>query len=340
MKVLIVGDYPPPYGGSSVLVSVLHRRLSETPGMTCRVLDIGTTAAWRPGCIPARTPLEFVGRLLAHAARQYLIHLHTNGHNVKSWQLALACATAGILNGRKTLLSLGSGLAPDFMQQVGGSTRLIMRAALLGMGTVVCLNERTRSTIVGLGIPAEKVVHLPVVYDAAVSTHPAIAEPFERFLRAHHPVLAAISSPGAEYGMPLFLEAARRLRPSYPRLGVLLIGPERPDGNGFKDGFLAAGEQPHDVALSIMSRVTVFVRPTYFDGDALSVREALALGIPVVASDTDFRPKGTILFRRGNVEELEERLRDALSGTHRPHAQVAGSDGFVRLLELYEQLGS
>jgi glycosyltransferase involved in cell wall biosynthesis len=34
-----------------------------------------------------------------------------------------------------------------------------------------------------------------------------------------------------------------------------------------------------------MAQCSVFVRPTYFDGDAASVREALALGVPVVASD-------------------------------------------------------
>jgi len=29
----------------------------------------------------------------------------------------------------------------------------------------------------------------------------------------------------------------------------------------------------------------------FYDGDAISVREALALGVPVVASDTDYRPE-------------------------------------------------
>jgi glycosyltransferase involved in cell wall biosynthesis len=57
-----------------------------------------------------------------------------------------------------------------------------------------------------------------------------------------------------------------------------------------------------------MSRSSVFVRPTFRDGDSISVREALALGLHVVASDVGVRPSGTIVFAAGNVDELVEAL--------------------------------
>lgn len=342
MKVLILGDYPPPYGGSSVQVSVLHRLLSAKPGFTCRVLDIGTTRRQRrPECLPVRNPLEFVGQLLAHPARNYVLHLHTNGHNVKSWLITFACAAAGILNGRKTLVSIGSGLAPDFMQQSGWFTRLIIRAALLVIGAILCRNERTRSAIIGLGIPAEKVSIVPGFYGARTSGRPVIPKPIEEFLRDHSPVLAAIASSGPEYGIPLFLEATRRLQPLYPGLGVLLIGPQRFEDQGIDGALLAAGELPHDVVLAIMPKVTVFVRPTYFDGDASSVREALALGVQVVASDTDFRPEGVALFRRGDAADLTQSITHVLrnGSVGPPRSRPAESDAFERLLAIYGRLG-
>lgn len=342
MKVLIVGDYPPPYGGCSVQVSVLHRFLSATPGFTCRVLDIGTTRRQRrPECLPARNPFEFAGRLLAHAGRQYVLHLHTNGHNIKSWLATLACAAAGLLNGRNTLVSIGSGLAPDFIQQSGRPQRLVIRAALLMMGAIICRNERTRIAIIGLGIPAGKIAIVPGFYGVSMFGRPVIPKPIEKFLRDHSPVLAAIASPGPEYGIPLFLEAARRLQPRYPGLGVLLIGPDRFEDEALDGALLSAGELPHDLVLALMAKVTVFVRPTDFDGDASSVREALALGVPVVASDTDFRPDGVALFRRGDVADLTDKMADTLRdgrpvGVPRPSA-VSGS--FERLLGVYERLG-
>ena len=117
---------------------------------------------------------------------------------------------------------------------------------------------------------------MPGFYGVRTFERPVIPDLIEEFLRGHAPILAAIASSGPEYGIPLFLEAARRLRAYHPRLGILLVGPARVDGAGFGGDLLWAGEVPHDVLLAIMSRVTVFVRPTYFDGDASSVREALA----------------------------------------------------------------
>jgi glycogen synthase len=118
MKVLLVGDYPPPYGGVSVQISVLQRRLSAMSGVVCRVLDIGESRRQRrPECLPAPNPMVFAGQLLRHAAGQYVIHLHPSGHNPKSWVASSACAASGILNGRKTVVSIGSGSAPDFAER-------------------------------------------------------------------------------------------------------------------------------------------------------------------------------------------------------------------------------
>jgi glycosyltransferase involved in cell wall biosynthesis len=56
----------------------------------------------------------------------------------------------------------------------------------------------------------------------------------------------------------------------------------------------------------------VFVRPTLKDGDSISVREALVLGVPVVASRVGSRPPGTILFHPGNVEDMLSKVELAL----------------------------
>jgi glycosyltransferase involved in cell wall biosynthesis len=73
------------------------------------------------------------------------------------------------------------------------------------------------------------------------------------------------------------------------------------------------GDLPHEVALELMARADVFVRPTYADGDSLSVREALALGLPVVASDAAPRPSGVTVCRSGDVGDLVAKLSTVLA---------------------------
>jgi glycogen(starch) synthase len=340
VKVLIVGDYPPPYGGLSVQISVLRTLLSGSPGYVCRVLDIGESRRQRrPECLTASNALDFAAKLLWHAARQYVIHLHTCGHNVSSWLAAIACAMAGLCNGRKTALSLGSGLAAEWLQEARVFTRLIARTALALTGVVICRNERTRAALAALGVPAEKLVVLSGFYGLGPIGPGSVPPRVEDFLRRHSPVVGALASIGPEYGIPLVAEAASRLRKAHPRLGLLLIGPAGFERSDLDGSLMVAGELPHDAVLAAMRRVNVFVRPTYFDGDASSVREALALGVPVVASDTDFRPDGVILFRRGRVDDLTDKIVEALGTGHTSRRSGADDGGSgPRLLAIYERL--
>jgi glycogen synthase len=342
MKVLVVGDYPPPYGGVSVQVSVLRHLLSSMPGFTCRVLDIGKSRYQkRPECLSARNPVDFVWKLLFHALRQYTIHLHTNGHNLKSWMITLTCAAAGVLNRRKTVVSLGSGLAPDFMWKANRATRAFIKSALILVGVVICRNERAKNAMVGLGIPAKKIVILSGFYGVGIEGLRQVPSRIEEFLQSHSPIVGAVASVGPEYGIPLFVEAAIRLRSRYPHLGALLLGPGGIEDHDLNGDLLVTGELPREVVLGVMQRLDLFVRPTYFDGDSSSVREALALGVAVVASDTDFRPSGVMLFRRGDVRDLTEKITHVLDNGHRVSArsQPAESGSLERLLAIYEWLG-
>ena len=304
------------------------------------MLDIGASRRLRrPECLPTRNALEFAGRLLGDVVGGGIVHLHTNGHNVKSWLVCLACACMGLLGGRRTVVSIGSGAAPAFVGAARGPTRILIRAALglmgvtipadwggaglrslakltlsrLGlMGVVICRNESMRRVLMALGVRPEKITILPGFYGVSRDVLPEIPAEIAAFLQRHAPVVVALAERGPEYGISLLLEAAAHLRSRYPDFGVVLIGRGSTDLPGGIGYVLRVGELPHELVLSVMRKGNVFVRPTLYDGDASSVREALVLGVPVVASDTDFRPEGVVLFRRGDVDDLVNALTRAL----------------------------
>src|SRR5207245_3842409 len=112
------------------------------------------------------------------------------------------------------------------------------------------------------------------------------------------------------YGIPLLSDAAARRRLRHPTLGVVLVGPDEL-ADGCPRWALPIGERGRPSLLAVMRALDVFVRPTYFDGDASSVREALALGVRVVASDTDFRPTGTRVFPKGDADALTDETAKA-----------------------------
>src|SRR5262249_40213099 len=196
-----------------VQIWVLRRRLQDVPGVRCQVLDIGASRRQRRAeCLPTPTAGHFVAQLLGHAARQYVIHLHTNGHNLKSWLMATICAAAGGLNGRRTVVSLGSGALPDYVRRAGRSTRALIRASLASTGAIVCRNEHAREALIDLGIAPGRILVAPGFYGVQAGDTAPIPSEIEAFLGRHSPVLAAMGSSGHEYGLPLVVAAATRLR--------------------------------------------------------------------------------------------------------------------------------
>lgn len=62
----------------------------------------------------------------------------------------------------------------------------------------------------------------------------------------------------------------------------------------------------------VWARTDLFLRPTMSDMEGVSVKEALEFGTPVVASDVCERPRETILYKKGNVDDLYEKVRNVL----------------------------
>ena len=59
---------------------------------------------------------------------------------------------------------------------------------------------------------------------------------------------------------------------------------------------------------SLYKKTSLFLRPTSTDGDSVSIRECLALGVPVLASDAVPRPAACELFRSRDFDHFSERF--------------------------------
>jgi len=348
IKVLLVGPYPPPYGGMATQISEWHRHLAKLETYECAILNIGESRkANLEGCIPARGYWDFLRKLYGFTARGYIIHLVTNGHNFKSWLCALICTMAGYLNGRKTVIVFGSGNLPVYLRQVSGWKRLVVRTVVRGAGSIVVRNKDMVYALEEFG-DKPRIEVVPGFMGLNGRQFGPLPQAVDEFCNTHEPVLGATANLSPEYGVPLALQAVQQMLKRYPKLGVILIG-IRPEAEKHlselslvREHVLLAGELAPDVTLSVMKRLSVFLRPTYFDGDSLSVREALAVGVPVVASDTGFRPDGLRLFKVGDCVDLCHQLHMALEkrmAAPRPSEPRQFEEGSARrMLELYRRL--
>lgn len=87
---------------------------------------------------------------------------------------------------------------------------------------------------------------------------------------------------------------------------------------------------------TLWTEADVYIRPTSTDGDSLAVREALDMGIQVVASDVCHRPKRTIVYKSGDMLDFCNKVKSALSAQRMPVA--LDFSNYQKIKEIYEQL--
>jgi glycosyltransferase involved in cell wall biosynthesis len=344
MKLLLIGPYPPPHGGISVHVMEARQALQQT-GAEVRVLNAQPLKAHRGAsrsadCLRYESIFSLVTLLLSHAMRGWVFHVHTNGHNRRSWLLALLCGLAGKA-GPGSLLTLHSGMTPSYLRD-GRVRRILARITCALYGRVVGVNSEIQNSLRVIGVPSGKLEVLPAYLGATPSS--VLPEAVEVFLRQHWPVFSTVLFYRPEYGFDFLLNGFAELRTRHPKAGCLVMG----SGEGkiaaqlavlkaeCGDAVLLLGDVPHALCLTLMARSQVFLRCTSADGDAISVREALCAGTPVVASDVGHRPPGTLLFPVGDVPAFASRVAQALEERGERHSPPQETlRGSSRLMELY-----
>lgn len=306
-KVVLVGPQPPPHGGIAVHVAGVRQQLRKA-GIRCEILDTGK------GNLGLKFAVQLVGRTLGG----WKIHVHTNGHNRKSWLLSLVIGMAGSVRGGNSL-TLHSGMVPEYLEK-SPRRRLLARTTCSFFSRIVCVSAAIGESLANSGVRRDKIVIAPAyipVQTSRVALNPLLSAWMER----HHPVCSTTLFFRPEYGFDVLVDALEKLKARYPGIGCVVMGSG--DGRaaadlaireaGIEDSVLIVGDLDHDTCLSVMARSDVFLRPTREDGDSISVREALALGVPVVASRVGARPQGTVLFEAGNAGALAAKIEEAIA---------------------------
>jgi hypothetical protein len=340
-KVLVVGDFPPPYGGVAVHVELLQRAVRARGGI-CDVLDIGKGQLPADGVVPAGGYLSFALVLARYALRGYRIHVHTSGANPKSWMLAAACAAAGKLSRAAPIVTFHSGLGPAWLAQDALRARV---ACAVGnsFGVAIAVSDEIRAALVSCGVSRDKIEVLQAFSPSDLE--PGAPPCGFRELRAEAaPLYCAMLAPGDVYGTEPLLRAFASVHAVEPRARLALYGPGTLDlaqtivrlCGPASAAVKAFGELHRPQALALIAGCDVFVRPTLADGDSVSVREAVALGRTVVATSVGTRPPEARLVLPGDIAALVGALRDA--GSEHATLRLApqpGVDCIDRLLELY-----
>jgi len=346
MRVLLLGPYPPPHGGVQTNLVAIHRLLlrrqipSAVINLT-RYRQADTEHVFYP-----RSALQVLRLLLT--LRYDIIHMHIGG-NLATRLLALGLFCC-LLPGRKTVLTFHSGGYPSSPAGRTKHPRTFCGFVLRRFDRLIGVNQEIIDFFHRVGVSPQRT--------RLIAPHSFPAETEQRdgslpahvssFFQSHSPVLIAVSGLEPQYDLSLQIEVLGLVREKAPTAGLVIIGSghlEEELRNQIKaklyaDHILLCGDLPHAATLQAIARSDLMLRTTFYDGDAISVREALHLGTPVIATDNGMRPANVHLIPQGNLSALRLAIEKVLASPSSVHCSQAAPDerNVEAVLDLYREL--
>lgn len=346
MRVLLLGPYPPPHGGVETNLVAIRRFLRKR-GVACAVVNITrhrkqeADEIYYPG-----NALELLGLLFR--LRYDLLHLHVGGilsHRVLC--LGLVCS---LVPGKKTVFTFHSGGYPSLPEAKALTPRSLAGFVLRRFDRVIGVNQQIVDFFLRLGVFQEGTrLIAPHAFLADEDRSGDLPEPLGGFFANHRPVLISAGQLEPEYDLGSQIEVMGAVRQEFPNAGLVLLGggtlesglhrniEEKP----FAQHILLCGDVPHAIAMKAIAQADVMLRTTLYDGDAISVREALYLGTPVVATDNGMRPAGVQLIPASDHDALfaaiERTLRSSAAKAPKKMS-LPDESNLEAVLRVYEEL--
>lgn len=343
MRVLQMGPYPPPEGGVQTnLVAI--RRFLLSRGIPCAVVNL--TRHRRKdgdGIYYPRNPFEALKLLVR--LRYDIIHLHFGGDlTPRLMMLALICS---LMPRSKTVLTFHSGGYP--LSKAGkGANRLTFRGFVLRrLDRVIGVNRELESMFQRFGVAEGRIRLISPHAIFPDSMEKSLPEPLSRFFQAHNPTLLTVSGLEPEYDLPLQINVLAQVRERFPGAGLAIIGSGSLEGEirkliqskPYAESVLLCGDVPHSTTLRAIAESDLFLRTTLYDGDSVSVREALFIGTPVIATDNGMRPDGTRLIPCSDPDALRRAIEQALTEPSPERGRGdTGERNIEAVFELYREL--
>ncbi|MEP7351645.1 MAG: glycosyltransferase family 4 protein [Acidobacteriota bacterium] len=302
MRVIQLGPFPPPHGGVQTNLVAIRNHLRAN-GHRAGVVHL--TRHRRVDADEVYYPenaLATARVLLSQPAD--ILHVHLGGQLTS--RLVALCLYCALLPGRKSVLTFHSGGFCSSPEGQAITPRSFTATAFRRLDAIIAVNQQIADFFIDrCGVPKQR-VHL-ISPHASVRSNLEGAElpgTLQRFYDAHDPLLLSVSGLEPEYDVALQIEALGHVRGLHPNAGLAVLGSgsleaelrARVAALPYAEHVLLAGDVPHKSTLRAIRECRIVLRTTHYDGDALSVREALEIGAPVIATDNGMRPPGCKLI--------------------------------------------
>ena len=343
LHIVELGPIPPPEGGVSRHIAAL-RDVSTANGHQCTLISTTWVAPEdrQEGNLYPQSPIELVSILRESDAE--IFHLHVGGE-ISLRVLALALAVAK--TAKHSVLTMHSGGFPEAIAQASIFRRKFTASILKKFDRVIAVTDEIGDAIRELGVGTDALETIPPYALRPPDPNVRIEKELEDFIAEHSPLIVAIGSLETEYAPLEQIAALKSLVGEFPKLGFVIAGEGEMRETvvntlaeaGLNEHVHLPGNLDHDRCLHLLAKADVSLRTTRFDGDAISVRESLFLGTPVLATRVGTRPDGVHFIEELSPTAIANGIQAVLA-LPRKEKRISQPDQsqIERVVELYERV--
>lgn len=346
MIINIVGPFPPPYGGVSIYIKRLTLLLREN---SIEVKNY--TGSFK----------NYFFKILKQKEEE-IYHVNLSGYKIK-----ILLGILGRCNKKMILMIHGASLEKEYSN---GNILIksLIKWSLRQLPYIICVNEDIKKKCLRLGADKKKVKVIspylnPIIKEEDYKKIDKQVWQFIEIKKAdNYTILTAngnIRFYNNEdlYGLDLLIALVKELKNKGYKVCLLfaLLGYEEQNLEERKyfnellkkikneniDNEILIYKVRDTEYYPIIEETDIFIRPTNTDGDAISLKEAIHLKKPSIASDVVLRPKETLLFESRNLENLIEVTENLIKNYDIEKEKLATSkveEHFDEILEIYKKL--
>lgn len=336
-KILQISSYPPPRAGWGIRVSFLKTALIEA-GHACDVINIAPESRKIPSpeYLTSMNGLDYMWKCLKLSMKGYRVHMHLNGNSPKGFILTIMAEIANLLTFKRPILTVHAGPNQIYFPRENAPKLIPMFKFIFGVARkVICNSEAVRQKIIEYGVKPEKVVPIQAFSRQYLQfiEQPVNGE-LKAFIERSSPLISSYVFFRPEFFIDDMVKGIAELTKEYPNIGLMILGSHDNSEEiralvkelGIEKNVFYAGDQNHDSFLSLVTASDFCLRTPVRDGVSSSVLEALALGVPVVASENNRRPPSVVTYDHESIPDMVRVLRETIENLPAVKAAIVKPD--------------
>ncbi len=343
MTVLQLTPYPPPEGGISRNSLAIREELRRS-GHRCSIIataksDVITDESdvYHP-----QTPPELIK--LLRGLEYDILHVHVGG-DVTPRILAFL-ATCAFFGRGKSVLTFHSG--GYTIENAATAKKNSFEGFVFRKFTkIIGVNPLMIEMFERFGVKKNRLHLIPPFVQRNPDETVEIPSNLKEFTEKYQPFLLTVCLLEDTYDLFMQIDAMEKVLEKLPNAGLMIVGSGSLEAElksaiaakPYADKIFLAGDVANPVTLHLINRADVLLRTTKFDGDAISVREALFLETPVIATDNRMRPDGVNLIPIHDENALVEMIENLAREPRKPKTEKPDDTRNIEaVLNVYEEI--